>query len=68
MKKLFNNVVLNNKMPKRLIAPIYTIFSVGIMAGLAHYAKPYAVDQKNYNQTSLKNYRQSDYMLKIRRV
>ena len=55
-------------MPKRLIAPIYTMFSLGIMAGLAHCAKPYRLNQQNYNTTSLKNYKQCDYMLKIRRV
>jgi len=66
MKKLFNNLVLNNKMPKRLIAPIYTMFSLGTMMAIAHLSKPTQVNQQN--NTSVKSYKQSDYMLKIRRV
>ena len=52
-------------MPKRLIAPIYTMFSLGTMMAIAHMSKP---TQVNHNNISVKSYKQSDYMLKIRRV
>ncbi len=53
-------------MPKRLIAPIYTMFSLGTMMAIAHLSKPTQVTLQN--NTSVKSYKQCDYMLKIRRV
>jgi hypothetical protein len=35
-------------MPKRFIAPIYTMFSLGVMMQIANYAKPLHYNKPNY--------------------
>lgn len=51
-------------MSKRLIAPIYTMFSLGTMTALAHLSKPAKVN----NSGPVKYRKQCEYMFNIRRV
>lgn len=52
-------------MPKRLIAPIYTMFSMGTIMALAHFAKPLPVNNMKQVKSPRK---QCEYILNIRRV
>lgn len=52
-------------MPKRLIAPIYTMFSLGTMCALAHIAKPLPVNNMRQVKSPSK---QCEYIFNIRRV
>ena len=57
--------MLNNKMPKRLITPIYTMFSLGTIMAIAHLAKPTRVNNTVPVKSPIK---QCKYIFNIRRV